>query len=184
MVMIMVHSIFEPKKAYVKDKDGVVKEVPYVTPGQDNFEKYYIDREIVEKVRLLEGGTDEDFVIDLVVKETKRDVFETINSQADDVGLDNALRKFAMTGDPSVLPQEVKATDDILDLTALPQDDAEYFEYIHGLAAKFYALPADLRKDLTMQEFIEGVMAGKIDVNAYVAGLQKAPEDDDAGGDK
>lgn len=148
-----MNTLFQPRKAFDK-KTG--EQIDYISPGQDNFDKYYIKRVVkYVPVPLFEGS--DDYVLDMKVIEDKVDIVETINSQANDVGLKAMLERFEKTGDPSCLPSPVNATDDILDLTKLPQDNAEYFEYIHGLADKYKSLPVELRQDMTLDEFVKKI---------------------------
>jgi len=155
-------SIFSPRVDIVATKSGEVSCKPYISPAVEKFDKYYIDYNIKFVPKLLEG-TDDDYILEMKVIESVRDIVEVINSQADDVGLKAMLERFEKTGDPSVLPSGVNATDQILDLTQIPQDGAEYFEYIHGLVDKFKSLPEDLRKDMTLDEFVKNVSQQQVD---------------------
>lgn len=151
-------SIFSPRKT--------------TAPGLDNFDKYYLDYEIKDVVKPLEGT--DDFIIEKKIIVSKRDIVEYINSQADDVGLDAMLRRFNQTGDSSCLPQPVQASDEILDLTKLPQDNAEYFAYIHKLADDYEKLPLELRKDMSMDEFVKRI--SNDDIYAYFDAMKKTNE--------
>ena len=159
-----IASIFEPRKAFKVDKKtGEAKQVDYISPvGITEFDKYYIKR-VVKQVPVPVSEGSEDFVLQLKVIDDKEDIIQLINSQADGVGLEAMLEKFNRTGDPSVLPQPVQATDDIMDFTKLPQDNAEYFEYIHGLASAYEQLPIELRKDMTAEEFVKQVTQKQVD---------------------
>lgn len=179
----MAISIFSPRRVKFVAKDGTISYKDYIAPGQNNFEEYYIDRELIYVPQPVEGS-DEEYILIPKIKETKRSIKEVIDSQADDVGLDNALRKFALTGDPSVLPGPVQANDNILDLTSLPEDSADYFKYIHGLASSFEALPVELRKDLTMEEFTKKVINGEINVDAYFESIKLKEKTEEKDGDK
>ena len=137
------------------DDNGV--QVPYEAPtGPKEYDKFYIKRQI-KFVPVPVSEDSDDYVLEMKVIDEKEDIAELINSQAPDVGLEAMLDRFAKTGDPSVLPQPMKASDDIVDFTNLPQDDAEYFEYIHNLAAKFEALPIELRQDMSLSDFIKNI---------------------------
>lgn len=153
-----VANIFQPRQAFVVDeKTGVTKQVDYVTPvGIKEYDKYYIKRQIKFVPVPVQEGVD-DYVLDMRVIDEKEDIAQLINSQADGVGLQAMIDKFERTGDPSVLPQPVNATDDVVDFTKLPQDNAEYFEYIHALAEKYESLPIELRKDMTAEDFVRNV---------------------------
>lgn len=172
-------SIFAPRMDYVPQKDGTLKEVPHIAAGTGNFDEYYIDRELVEVPKPVEGSVD-DYILVPKLKESKRSIREVINSQADDVGLDNMIRKYELTGDPSVLPSGIAASDEVLDLTKLPQDNAEYMAYIHNLSAAYEALPIELRKDMSMEEFIKNITPEQ--VNAYLDSVK--PKEEKKDGDK
>lgn len=154
-----VANIFTPRKRFevVNSKTGELKKVDYITPvGIKEYDQFYIKRQIKFVPLPVQEGSD-DYILSMKVVENKEDIKLLINSQADGVGLQAMIDKFEKTGDPSVLPQPITATDQIVDFTKLPQDNAEYFEYIHGLAAKFEDLPIELRKDMTLTDFIKNI---------------------------
>lgn len=157
-------SIFEPRKRFevVDKKTGELKQVDYITPGLKDFDEYYIKRKI-RQVPVPVDDNETGYVLELKVIDDKEDIKQVINSQADSVGLEAMLAKYERTGDPSVLPQPVNATDQIQDFTKLPQDNAEYFEYIHALAAKFESLPLELRKDMTINDFMKQLTDKQVD---------------------
>ena len=166
---MVTHSIFEPRQVF--DKNGV--QVPYVSPGVKEFDKYYVDYNVKQiPVPVAEGS--DDYVLVMKVVEDKKDIKEIIQSQAGDVGLEAMLAKYERTGDPSVLPGPVEAGDGIVDFTQLPQDDAEYFEYIHGLAAAYEKLPIELRKDMSMEDFIKNITDKQ--VNDYLQTVKPKEE--------
>ena len=88
----MLSNIFSPRVAYEKNKEGKLVKVDYITPGQGKWDQYYYDVEEVEYLVPGESGDPEDFVKKCKIKVTKRSIADTINSQADDVGLENALK--------------------------------------------------------------------------------------------
>ena len=93
------------------------------------WDEYYIDRVLKDKV-VKTGEGEDDFTIVKVVVEDKRSIKETIDAQADEVGLENILKRYALTGDESILPQSVNANGgEVFDMTQLPQDliDADNF---------------------------------------------------------
>lgn len=169
--MNQVASIFEPRKAFEVDKKtGEAKQVDYISPViTKEYDKYYIKRTIkFVPVPISEGS--EDYILEMKVIDDKEDIAYVINSQAINVGLEAMLDRFDKTKDPSVLPQPVNATDEIVDFTKLPQDNAEYFEYIHGLAAAFEKLPIELRKDMTAEDFVRNITQKQVD--DYLASLK------------
>lgn len=170
--MSKVANIFQPRKVFevVDEKKGIVKQVDYISPvGIKEFDKYYIKRQI-KYVPVPVAENSDDYVLEMKVIDDKEDILQVINSQADGVGLQAMIDKFERTGDPSVLPQPIKATDEVVDFTKLPQDNAEYFEYIHALAEKYEGLPIELRKDMTASDFIRNVTDQQ--VNDYLASIK------------
>lgn len=159
-----IASIFEPRKAFkVNKKTGEAERTDYISPaGITEFDKFY-NKRVIKQVPVPVSEGSDDYVLQLKVIDDKEDIAQLINSQADGVGLDAMLEKFSRTGDPSVLPQPVQATDEVMDFTKLPQDNAEYFEYIHGLAAAFEKLPIELRQDMTAEEFVKQVTQKQVD---------------------
>lgn len=160
------------------------KSKDYVTPGQKGWDEYYIDREIILVPKPVEGDDPDAYVLEPKIKENKRKIFDVINSQADDVGLDNALKKYALTGDPGVLPGSAKAGEGVFDLTSLPSDSAEYFTYIHGLQKAFEDLPLDLRKDMSIEDFTKKVINGEIDVAGYLNSIKPVENVEKKDGEK
>ena len=181
----MVSNLFSPRKGnpILDKKTGeVVGYEDYITPKSGPFDEYYIDYEVVQVCKPVEGGSDEDFIITEKIKESKRKIQDVLDSQADDVGLDNMIKKFALTGDPSVLPQGVDATDEILDLTKFPSDTAEYMEYIQNLNKEYYSLTDDLREKMNPQEFVNSMTPEKL--KNYIDSKQPKKDDVVKEGDK
>ena len=133
-------------------------------------DKYYYDVKLVDKVKKVEGSED-DFII---VKEevvTKTDIKELIDSQADDVGLNNVLKQFALTGDPGVLPSGVNPNGgDVLDCTQLPNDLIDADIYFKNMRAKFDALPDDIKAGRNFQDFMTTFTQAEFD--KFVASLK------------
>lgn len=157
-------SIFSPR---TNPKTGELLK----SPSFDYYDKYYINTECVMVPKPVEGS-DEDYILVPKLKESKVDIQELLDSQSDDVGLQAALDRFARTGDPSVLPSPVQASDDILDLTLLPEDSADYFNYIHSLAKSFESIPVQIRGDLDINEFTAKCLKGDIDVSKIIADMK------------
>lgn len=157
-------NIFQPRKKFevINAKTGELKQVDYITKGQSDFDEFYIKRKIKFVPVPVQEGSD-DYVLELKVIDDKEDIRQVINSQADGVGLQAMIDKFEKTGDPSVLPQPMNPSDDIVDFTKMPQDDAEYFDYIHSLAEQFEKLPIELRKDMDAKTFIQNVTQKQVD---------------------
>lgn len=137
------------------------------------FDKYYIDVKLVDSVKKI-GEGDEDYII--VKKEviSKRDIDEVIESQAADVGLEAALKKFSLTGDPSVLPEPLPEDGALYDVTQLPQDLMDADNYFKAMKAKFDALPDDLKNGRDFNAFMSTITQQQFD--AYIASLQPKKE--------
>lgn len=156
-----MNSIFAPRYNKTVTKDGLVKFTDRVIKGKKDFDKYYIDYKVKKIVKPLPGGKEDDYILESKVVEVRKDIRQLIQSQSDEVGLDNMLKKFAMSGDLSTLPPQMN-NGEIQDITNLPQDNAEYFVYIHKLAAEYESLPADLRKDMTLDQFVKSMTDDQI----------------------
>lgn len=150
-----MESIFSPRYTTTVDKNGAVKKTLREVPGVDLSEEFYFDLNLKLIPKKVEGS-DEDYIIIPKVTYSKRSIKETIDSQADGVGLEAMLRKFAITNDPADLPKGMEEGA-FFDCTKVPSDDAEYFQYIRKLQADYEALPIALRKDMTMEEFVSKV---------------------------
>ena len=136
------------------------------------WDEYYIDRVLKDKV-VKTGDGDDDFTIVKVVVEDKRSIKETIEAQADDVGLENILKRYALTGDESILPQSVNANGgDLVDMTQLPQDLIEADNFYKQQKAMFDSLPEEVTKGRSFTEFMTNF--NQAEFNAYVAALAAA----------
>lgn len=120
------------------------------------YDEYYIDRWFKDKVVKC-GDGEEDFTIVKVVVEDKRSIKDTIAAQADDVGLENILKKFALTGDESILPESVVSNEQVADFTQMPQDLIEAQNLFNAQEAAFNSLPKDLVKGRTFAEFMANI---------------------------
>lgn len=99
--------------------------------------------------------------IKLKVIETKIDGQAYINSFADECGVKNVMRRFAMTGDPSLFAQHQVIEN--VDATELPQKSQE----------ELYALlPDELKKGRTFEEFVKTCTADEL--KAYTEGVISA----------
>jgi len=99
--------------------------------------------------------------IKLKVIETKIDGQAYINSFADECGVKNVMRRFAMTGDPSLFAQHQVIEN--VDATELPKMTQE----------ELYALlPDELKKGRTFEEFVKTCTADEL--KAYTEGVISA----------
>lgn len=133
------------------------------------WDKYYFNVELKDRV-VKTGEGDEDFVIEKKEVITKTSIKEVIDSQANDVGLDNILRKFALTGDESILPQNVNTDGRVLDMSGMPEDLVDAQNYFAAMKAKFDSLPADLVKGRSFDEFMSNLTQAEYD--AYFASIR------------
>lgn len=145
---------------------------PVFNPNKPD--EYYFDVKLVDKVKKIGDGED-DYII--VKKEviTKTKIDEVIQAQADEVGLDNLLKKFAITGDPSVLPEAMPEDGVTFDMTAMPQDLIEADNYFKAMKAKFDALPDSLKQGRDFSAFMATINQQQFD--AYIASLQPKVEE-------
>lgn len=135
-------------------------------------DKYYISRQLVDVAKKF-GEGEEDFVIVKKVIEKKQDIKEIIDSQADDVGLNNILKKFAITGDPGVLPESVNTSGtEVVDYSSMPQDLIEAGQYFEAKKKEFDALPDDLKKGRNFTEFMATFNQAEFD--SYFKNLKEA----------
>lgn len=138
--------------------------VSVVTTFDSDDDKYIIEYDIKERVVML-SDKDDDFVIKKEVVEVSRtDRQEFLNSQADDVGIMNIIKKVALSGDQSLLNQTgrvanpvVGKTDDgrdleaIVDVTNYQVDKIDAFESIKKGSSTFKDLDSDLKKNLNLE---------------------------------
>lgn len=126
------------------------------------YDEYYVDVQLVDKV-VKTGEGEEDFSI--VKKEviTKRSIKEVIDSQADDVGLENILRKFSLTGDESILPEKCIANDEIIDFSAMPQDLIDANNAFNAMRSAFDALPDELKQGRDFASFMQTLTQKQFD---------------------
>lgn len=123
------------------------------------------------------------FVIEQEVVETSRiDTQEYIDSFKDDVGIENVLRKFELTGDPSTINQRVRPTvpvgDDgkeaVQDYVNIPTNQEEAMQIAANARAAFKALPPELVNNRSFMEFAETCTEDEL--KAYIATLKKEGE--------
>lgn len=147
------------------------KHDPIFNPNKPDV--YYYDVKLVDKVKKI-GPGDEDYIIEKKEVVTKQLIQEVIDSQADDVGLEAALKKFAITGDPSVLPEALPENGATFDMTGMPQDLIEANNYFNDMKAKFDALPDALKQGRDFNAFMSTITQEQFD--AYIASLQPKVE--------
>ena len=137
------------------------------------WDLYYIDRVLKDKV-VKTGDGEDDYTIVKVVVEDKRSIKETIDSQANDVGLNNILRKYALTGDESILPERAVDNGEVIDMTQMPQDLIEANNFYANQKALYDNLPQEITKGRSFSEFMTNFTQAEF--NAYVAALAAAAQ--------
>lgn len=115
-----------------------------------------------------------------VAKETY-DIQEYIESFSDDVGIQNILRKLAISGDKSILNQTGREAlnpdgglEPIQDYTNVPKSKVEAFNAVAAGVAAFDELPQDLKGKLSLTQFVE--LFGQDEFDNYVKKLMAANE--------
>lgn len=133
------------------------------------WDQYYIDRKLVDSV-VKTGEGDNDFIIVKKVVEDRISIKDTIDAQADDVGLENILKKFSLTGDTSLLPAAATDNNEIADFTQMPQDLIEAKNVFAAQEAAFKSLPEDLVKGRSFGDFMAHITQDEF--NAWQTALK------------
>lgn len=141
---------------YSKDKDIVeyVEEKYIEKTGE-------ADTDYIEKVRIVEGNR---------VNRAKY-----IASFADDVGIQNILKKIRMTGDESLLNQ---CKGQFLDTTGLPSSKEDAYAAVENGVKAFDDLPDELKRKMSMADFVNYFGQEQFDefINGKVAAILAAKE--------
>ena len=110
-----------------------------------------------------------------VLKETI-DLQEYIDSFADDVGIQNILRKLSLTGDKSILNQTGREAlcpdgglEPIQDYSNVPKNKTEAFNAVAAGVAAFDNLPEDLKGKMSLTQFVE--LFGQEEFDNYIQNL-------------
>lgn len=130
----------------------------HTTPGQGNWETSYVDREIKPVVKKT-GEGEEDYVIINKVVETKRSVKDTIESQADDAGLEAYMKTYEMSGE---VPPQVVVHDGVDDYSQMPESMAEAAAIGEQAQQAFKQLDPELTKGLSLGEFLGFITNEKV----------------------
>lgn len=118
-----------------------------------NFDEFYIDYEVKQVVKKV-GDGEEDFIIEDKVIEHKRDIRQEINSQADQVGVYNLMKRIALTGDDSLMPEPMAKTGITSDYTGVPDNLLDADLLAKKRIEQFNALPDSLKKGRSFEEFM------------------------------
>lgn len=161
---------------------------PFIPQKREYKHSPYVSSDIVsielgdEVKKLTDDNTkSEDFVVIKVIKETSRvSANDYVQSFKDDVGIENILKRVALTGDISLLNQrsrEVGSVDEngyevLQDYTGVPGDVFEAAKIVKSGRDVFASLPADLVKGRSFTEFVE--TATDDEIQAYMVACYEA----------
>lgn len=146
----------------------------------DNGEGVLITLEIQDKPRIINGKSGE-FVLEKEVVETARvDVQEYIDSFKGEVGIENILKKFAMTQDPTLLNQTKRVAapvgedgkEAIQDYSGVPENYEAAQNVAAKAAAAYQTLPDDLKDGRSLMKFAETCTDEEL--TAFIENLVKA----------
>lgn len=135
-----------------------------VSQGIKDFDKYYIDISIVDKITSVGEGQ---YSIEKVVVEEKRDIAKTIAVDADSVGVYNIINMVAKTGDMSLLPVDKGECN--VDLVGAPTTPTEIKDLGNKAVDGFNHLPSELTQGMDMASFVNNMSQEKFD--AFVKAL-------------
>lgn len=145
-------------------------------PGVKGFDKYYIsyeEKQVVERI----GEGDSDFVVRTKLIEHKEDIKALINSQADQVGINNLIKRVLMTGDTSLIPAvNVDKEAKIVDVTNTPTTLLDAHLVAKESVAYYDSLPDGLKKGRTYAEFMSSITSEEF--NQFLATLAPKKEGD------
>lgn len=117
------------------------------------WDKYYIDREIVQVVKKT-GEGETDFVIENKVIETKRDIAQVIAADACNAGIDSYLALYEQSGLP--LPP-VTVSDEIADFSEAGENLAEAIDIGKTVQKAFNNLDPELKAGRSIEGFINSI---------------------------
>ena len=126
------------------------------------------------------GDDPENIVIEYkpVLKETI-DIQDYINSFADEVGIQNILRKLSLSGDTSILNQTGReplnpngGLEPVQDYSNVPKSKTEAFNAVVAGVNAFDTLPDELKGKLSLTQFVE--LFGQEEFDKYIAGVVAA----------
>lgn len=176
----------------INKSTGEVIDERVVDQGQvfpDPDDDYIITyKEQAEVIKTGEGKSD--FIIKkrlVPVQKVKRS--DHINSFAGDVGIENILKKVALSGDTiaNVVESGKYASkqkgDHVVDISDAPKDTFEALDKVKEAYADFERLPKALRKGRSMSEFNKTLKAEEItayideQVKSRLASIQKKAEE-------
>lgn len=121
-------------------------------------------------------GVQQDIVVFEPVFIKKYNINEYIKSFEDDVGIQNILRKVALTGDRTLLNQTGRigecpdgGLEDVKDYTNVPGSKTEAFNAVVAGVEAYDKLPADMKAKMSFEQFAQEF--GEEQMKAYVNAL-------------
>lgn len=114
------------------------------------------------------------------------DIQEYINSFADEVGIQNILKKLSISGDKSLLNQTGREAlcpdgglEPIQDYSNVPKNKTEAFNAVVKGVNAFDELPDDVKGKMSMEQFVKFFGQDEFDayINKVVAAMQPKEED-------
>lgn len=137
------------------------------------FEKERLDVVLIPKAQ--EVDADNAILVYEPVIKGKTNINDLIASYADDVGIQNILRKVALSGDTSLFNQTGRkplgngGPEPVQDYTDAPQSKTDAFNQVVKGVQAFDELPADLKGKMSMAQFAE--LVGQEEFENYIAGI-------------
>lgn len=132
-------------------------------------------------------GNEENIVIKFKpVLKNEYDLKDYIESFADEVGIQNILRKLSLSGDKSILNQTGREAlcpdgglEPVQDYSNVPKSKTEAFNAVAAGVAAFDNLPDDLKGKMSMAQFAE--LVGQEELDKYIAGIvaKNMPKEED-----
>ena len=117
-------------------------------------EDFYLSAEILDKVTKTGDGP-HDFIVEKVVTYTKQPIQEVIDADAQSVGVENVIRQFMKTGDPTLLPRDDGKHS--ADYVGAPESLMEIKQLGDKAQLDFKKLPKELVKKMDMKSFVENM---------------------------
>lgn len=123
-------------------------------------------------------GVQQDVVRFVPVKVQEIDIQKYIDSFADEVGIQNILKKVALTGDKSYLNQTGReplvesGQEPVQDYTNVPQSKTVAFNAVAEGVRAYDSLPAEIKGKMSFAQFAEGF--GQADFDSYIQKVKEA----------
>ena len=118
------------------------------------FDEEYVSYEVKDVVKKI-GEGEEDFVITQKLIEKREPIKEVIARDAGTTGIQAVMQRALLTGDTSILPDPLPKTGVVSDYTEVPDNLLDADLYAKAMEAKFNALPEEVRKGRSFDEFCQ-----------------------------